>query len=68
MIPRGTIYLICVSKLKSQACNLAISRSCGTQSNAFDKSIKTASVNKLLSNAAVQFSVSLKSTWFVLYP
>ena len=41
---------------------------CGMQSNAFDKSIKTAPVNKLLSNAAFQFSISLKSTWFVLYP
>ena len=50
------------SKLNPQACNLAINRSFRIQSNAFDKSIEAAPVNKLLSNTAFQFSISLKST------
>ena len=38
-------------KLKPWACNLAIKGSCGIQSNAFDKYVKAAPVNKLSSNA-----------------
>ena len=57
-----------VSKSRSYACSLAVRRSCGIQSNAFDKSIKTALVKRLWSNACLQFPINRIKVWFVLCP
>ena len=58
---------VTVFRLRPQACSFAISKSCGIQSNAFDKSMRTVLTRKFSSSDFVQFSISLIKTWLVLY-
>ena len=53
---------VTVPKLNPSAWSLAMSQSCGIQSNALDKSIKTAPVKRFLSGAVFRFSMSLIKT------
>ena len=56
-----------MSKSRHFTCSLAIRRSKGMQTNAFDKSTKTAPMKRLLYNACLRFSISRIKTLFILY-
>ena len=51
-----------VSNPKPGPCSFAIRRSCGMQSNAFDRTIRKAPVKRLLTNAFLQFAMSSVQT------